>query len=291
MINMKAYFLKEAFKILARRKLIRLVWSLLTLGKSMYIDSHAHLTDESVKDHLEEMLVRAQEKGVEKVVNICTGQASLEEGLILAKKYPWIYNAAATTPHDVEKEGESFFPIVRRCAQEKKLIAIGETGLDYHYEHSNREVQKKFLLKYFELAQEVGLPLIFHCREAFADLFEMADMCYKNCPAVLHCFTGTIEEAQGCLDRGWLISFSGIVSFKKSEKLREVAAYVPLDKMLIETDTPYLAPQSCRGKTNEPSYILETAQVLAQIKNISTSELGKQTFMNASQFFSFPKGV
>jgi TatD DNase family protein len=257
----------------------------------MYIDSHAHLTDDTVIGNLEEILERAQKKGLEKIVNICTDQKSLEAGLLLAETFPWIYNTAATTPHDVEKEGETFFPIVRRCAQEKKLVALGETGLDYHYEHSDRQVQKRFLSKYFELAKEAKLPLIFHCREAFSDLFEMADLQYKDLPAVLHCFTGTLEEAKGCLERGWYISFSGIVTFKKSETLREAAAYVPLEKMLIETDTPYLAPQSHRGKMNEPSYITETAEVLALIKNVALSELAQQTLLNASQFFSFPKGL
>ncbi len=255
----------------------------------MYIDSHAHLTDESVKEHLAGMLARCQESGIKKVINICTGEKSLEEGLLLSKQHSWIYNAAATTPHDVEKEGESFFPKVEQCAQEKKLIAIGETGLDYYYEHSDKKVQKKFLSKYFALARKVKLPVIFHCRDAFSDLFDMADANYRGLPAVLHCFTGTIEEAQGCLDRGWLISFSGIVTFKKSSQLKEVAAYVPLDKMLIETDTPYLSPQSRRGKMNEPSYIAETAHVLAQVKNISAAELARQTTINACQFFSFPK--
>ena len=253
----------------------------------MYIDSHAHLTGDTVLPHVEEILKRAQEKGVEKIVNICTDQKSLEEGLLLAERFPWVYNTAATTPHDVEKEGESFFPIVKQCAKEKKLVAIGETGLDYHYEHSNREVQKFFLSKYFELARESKLPLVFHCREAFSDLFDMADAEYKGCPAVLHCFTGTLEEAKGCLERGWFISFSGIISFKKSESLREVAAYVPLDRMFIETDTPYLAPQSFRGKMNEPSYIEETAGVIAKLKNVSVLEVGKQTLFNANQFFLF----
>lgn len=255
----------------------------------MYIDSHAHLADDSVIENVEGILQRAQEKGVEKVVNICTGPLSLERGFILAKNFPWVYNTAATTPHDVEKEGEAFFPIVKKAAQEKKLVAIGETGLDYHYNHSDPFVQKKFLSKYFELAKETNLPLIFHCREAFADLFEMADLEYKARPAVLHCFTGTLDEAKQCLDRGWYISFSGIVSFKKSEQLREVVAYVPLERMFIETDTPYLAPQAYRGKTNEPSYIEETAKVLATIKNVPLEELAQQTLLNASQFFSFPK--
>ena len=251
----------------------------------MYIDSHAHLTSDTVLPHIDAILKRAREKGVEKVVNICTDERSLKEGLRLAQTYPWIYNTAATTPHDVDQEGESFFPIVRKCAQEKKLIALGETGLDYYYEHSRKEVQKKFLIQYFALALETSLPLIFHCREAFSDLFKLADVHYQNRPTILHCFTGSLEEAKGCLERGWYISFSGIVSFKKSDQLRDVAAYVPLDRMLIETDTPYLAPQSQRGKMNEPSYIGETAQVLASLKNLSLEDVAHQTTLNACKLF------
>jgi TatD DNase family protein len=255
----------------------------------MYIDSHAHLTSPQVVDHVEEMLQRAQQHKVEKIVNICTDEETLKKGLILSERHPWVFNAAATTPHDVAKEGASFFPIVEHHA--KELVALGETGLDYHYQHSPQEVQKKFLQKYFDLAQKVKRPLIFHCRDAFSDLFEMADASYSGLPAILHCFTGSIEEARKCLARGWLISFSGIITFKKSEALREVVAYVPLDRMVIETDTPYLAPQSKRGKLNEPGYIGEVAAAIAHIQQISVEEVAKATSSNASQFFSFSKQI
>lgn len=250
----------------------------------MYIDSHAHLTSEKVIDHVEEILERAQQHKVDRIINICTDVKSLEKGIALAKRHSWIFNTAATTPHDVEKEGESFFPVVTENID--KLVALGETGLDYYYEHSNRELQKKFLKRYFELGISSKLPLIFHCRDAFADLFSLADAHYKNRPAILHCFTGTMEEAKKGLDRGWLISFSGIVTFKKSQALREVAAFVPLDRMLIETDTPYLAPDSKRGKPNEPSYIIETAQVIAGLKGIDINEVAAATSNNAKKFFS-----
>ena len=255
----------------------------------MFIDSHAHLTSPQVVDHVEEMLQRAQQNKVEKIVNICTDEETLKKGLLLSERHPWVFNAAATTPHDVAKEGDSFFPIVEQHV--KELVALGETGLDYHYQHSPQEVQKKFLQKYFELAKKVKLPLIFHCRDAFSDLFEMADVSYSGLPAVLHCFTGTVEEAKKCLARGWLISFSGIITFKKSEALREVVAYVPLDRMVIETDTPYLAPQSKRGKLNEPGYVGEVAAAIAHVKHISVEEVAKATSFNASQFFSFPKQI
>lgn len=257
----------------------------------MFIDSHAHLTVKSVVDRVEEILQRAQQKHVKAIVNICVDPASLEKGLDLAERHAWIFNAAATTPHDVEKEGELFFPIVAEKARGRKLVAIGETGLDYHYQHSPIARQKEYLIKYFDLACETKFPVIFHCRDAFKDLFELADHHYAGKRAVLHCFTGTLEEAKGCLDRGWSISLSGIITFKKSALLREVAAYVPLDRLFIETDTPYLAPESKRGKTNEPSYIEETAKALAQIKGISLEDVGEATAKNAAQFFSFPKRI
>jgi len=253
----------------------------------MFIDSHAHLTSPKVVDHVEEMLQRAQQHQVKKIVNICTDKVSLEKGLFLSQRHPWIVNAAATTPHDVATDGEAFFPIVEAAA--KNLVAIGETGLDYYYEHSNRELQQAFLIRYFQLAVVKNLPLIFHCRDAFKDLFSFSDLHYRKKSAVLHCFTGTIEEAKGCLDRGWYISFSGIITFKKSAALREVVDYVPLDRMLIETDTPYLTPESKRGKLNEPGYIGETAALIASIKKVDVTEIGQMTAKNATEFFSFPK--
>lgn len=252
---------------------------------SVYIDSHAHLTSPAVLGQLEELLARAREQGVGKIVNICTDAASLKEGLALAERCPWVFNTAATTPHDVLEEGESFFPEVEAVLD--KLVAIGETGLDYHYEHAPREVQKKFLLRYFALAIRSKLPLVIHCREAFADLFAFADAEYKGFKAVLHCFTGTLEEAKQVLDRGWLISFSGIITFKKSQALREVVKYAPLDRILIETDTPFLAPQSKRGKQNEPSFLPETAAILAELKGVSLEEVAKATSASAEHFFLF----
>jgi TatD DNase family protein len=248
------------------------------------IDSHAHLTSEDVLPHVDEVVERALKAGIEAMVCICTDEASLLAGLDLQKRRSEILLTAATPPHDVEREGESFFPIVEKAAP--SLIAIGETGLDYYYEHSPKELQHHFLGCYFELASRVNLPIVYHCRGAFKDLFGIADEQYKGKPAVVHCFTGTKEEAKGCLDRGWLISLSGIVTYKNSEALREVAAYVPLNQLLIETDTPYLAPQSRRGRPNEPSYLPETAAKIAKVKGIDVSELSQATVNNAVQFFN-----
>jgi TatD DNase family protein len=248
------------------------------------IDSHAHLTSAVVFPDVDAVIERAKHAGVKKIVNICTDKVSLKEGLSVARRHPGIYNTAATTPHDVETDGAHFFPIVEEAVSE--LVAIGETGLDYFYEHSPKKLQQHYLSRYFELARKTNLPVIFHCRDAFEDLFAMADEQYRDQPAVLHCFTGTIDEARGCLDRGWFVSFSGIITFKKSELLREVVKYVPLDRLFVETDTPYLAPQSRRGMQNEPAFVFETAAKVAELKGISLEVVEKTTTQNISQFFA-----
>ena len=257
----------------------------------MFVDTHAHLTSLQIAEQRDEMLKRAQLHRIGKIVNICTDEKTLQEGLELAVQEPWIYNTAATTPHDVEKEGASFLPIVEKAAREGKLVALGETGLDYYYEHSPKQRQKEYLLRYFALAISLKLPLIFHCRDAFSDLFALADEHYPQRPAVLHCFTGTMDEAKDVIDRGWYLSISGIATYKKSEELRHVIKYVPLDRLFLETDTPYLAPQGRRGQVNEPSFLLETAELVASLKGIKLELLGEMTSNNAEQFFSFSKVV
>lgn len=250
----------------------------------MFFDSHAHMTEERVFTGVEAYLERAKSAGVEHIVNICTDKATLERGIELASRYDWISNVGSTTPHDVEPLGEKEFEAFAKAARNKQLVAVGETGLDYHYEHSPKVLQQEFLQRYMALAAETNLPLVFHCREAFADLFSIMKGCQSK--AVLHCFTGSKEEAATALDRGWLISMSGIVTFKKSKELQEVAQYVPLSSMLIETDTPYLAPQTKRGQPNEPSFIGETAQMIATLKGVSVEEVARATAENGRAFFS-----
>ena len=250
-------------------------------------DSHAHLSSEQVMPQINEVMSRAKEVGVTKVLNICTCPKTLKNGLALQKQFPEILNAGATTPHDVEKEGEKVFPVFEEAAKSKQIVAIGETGLEYYYKELDRNVQKRFLVRYLHLAAECKLPVIFHCREAFEDLFEIVDIEYpKNSPAVLHCFTGNIKEAEKVLERGWYLSLSGIVTFKKSEELREVAKIVPSKQLLIETDTPYLAPQKHRGKQNEPAFIKDTAECIAEARSIPIEDLMKCTSENAKQLFS-----
>lgn len=258
-----------------------------------FFDSHAHLTSPSVFEHLDIILERALQASVTHVTNICTDALSLERGLQLAEMHPWILQAGATTPHDVEKEGELYFGLFAEAARNGKLAAVGETGLDYYYEHSNRDLQKQFLIRYLLLALECNLPVVIHCREAFADFFEILDAEYmvngKHARGVLHCFTGTMAEAEEVIKRDWMLSMSGIVTFKKSVELQEVAKQVPLSQLLIETDTPYLAPQKHRGKPNEPSYVVETAAFIAQLRGITVEEVAQTTTANATRLFNIQK--
>ena len=253
-------------------------------------DSHAHLTCDQIFPDVDDLLERAREAGVDKIANICTCEVTLKRGLDLRKKYDWIYNVASTTPHDVVKDGERLFPLMAEHARNGSLVAVGETGLDYYYHGESKELQQYFLRKYFALALEVKLPVVIHCRDAFEDFFRILDDAYMvegfHAPGVLHCFTGTLDDAQEVISRGWYLSLSGIVTFKRSSELREVAKIVPLNQLLIETDTPYLTPQSHRGKRNEPAYLLETAQLIADVQGIPLEYFLETTYQNACRFFN-----
>lgn len=255
-----------------------------------YFDSHAHLCHADLYPTIDEIVERARTGGVANILNIATNVDTLLKGLALKEKYPSIYLAAATTPHDAEKEGETVFPVIERHARCGQLDALGETGLDYHYYADTREIQQHFLRRYLRLALECKLPVVIHCRDAFADFFKILDEEYivdgKHAPGVLHCFTGTLAEAMEVVERGWFLSLSGIATFRKSQELREVAKNVPLEQLLVETDAPYLAPQSRRGKLNESSYLPETVAVIAAAKEIPIATAASETTKNAFRFLN-----
>jgi TatD DNase family protein len=252
-----------------------------------FFDTHAHISGE--KEEVDRLLAAALEAQVAAIMDVCVDEPSLDLGLLLkkGKTPPRILLAAATTPHDVAKQGSAFFPIVEKKISENALDAIGETGLDYYYSYSPKEVQKEFFLSYLRLGLRAKLPLIIHCREAFSDLFDLYDFETKGTlrQDILHCFTGSAEEAKCALDRGFFISFSGIVTFPKAQSLRKVIEYIPLDRMLIETDSPYLAPHPHRGKKNEPCFVPLVAETCAQIKKCSQEEVGEATYKNAELAF------
>ncbi len=250
-----------------------------------FIDSHAHVTSDAPFSTADELLKRAQEAGLTAIVNICTDPLSVQRGIELRQKYPWFHLVACTPPNDVQQFGEKHFDFFVKAAHDGHFKAIGETGLDYHYDYSPKALQQEYLIKYLHLAIETNLPVVIHCRDAFEDFFTIIDREYLNRPGILHCFTGTMREAQQVIERNWYLSLSGIVTFKKSLELQEVAKWVPLENLLIETDTPYLAPQSKRGKMNEPAYLPEVAQMVARLKGISVEEVASVTAQNACKVF------
>ena len=253
--------------------------------KYKFIDTHAHLTSNELYLNMDPIMERAKEAGVSSVVNICTDRMTLERGILAKNRYREIFNAGATTPHDAEKLGERDFPYFERAAQEGHLVAIGETGLDYYYKELNRDLQQQLFIRYLALAKELNLPVIIHCRDAFCDLFSILDREYNQSSVLLHCFTGTLDEAKEAINRGFMISISGILTFKKSEELRSVAKEIPLQNLVIETDSPYLAPQSRRGQQNEPAFALETLEALAEIKGLNPLDFSHILFQNTVKFF------
>lgn len=251
----------------------------------MIFDTHAHLSSSGFVDIIDEIIESAKAAGVGKIVNICTDRITFERGLKLSEKYPFIYQAAATTPHDVEKEGEENFELFAKAARNGQLVAVGETGLDYFYDHSDQKVQRAFLIRYLNLAKETNLPVIIHCREAFEDLFAITDEHYKDLPLLLHCFTGTKDEAKRAIDRGWLISASGIVTFNKSMELQEVFTSLPKEHVVVETDSPYLAPVPHRGQVCEPAFVVETGKFVCDLMGLDHEVGFAQFTQNAEKFF------
>ncbi|MDB2613756.1 TatD family hydrolase [Chlamydiales bacterium] len=249
------------------------------------IDSHIHLSDPKLLLDVEALIERAESAGVTQMICICTDQETANAALILKEHYPEkIFLVASTTPHDAESLGDSDFSYMEDLARRGDLVAIGETGLEYYYMKESSEVQKALFVRYLELAKELSLPIVIHCREGFHDFFTLIDQ-FPEVRGVLHCFTGTIQEAEELIKRGWYLSFSGIVTYKKSLLLQEVAKNIPLDHILIETDAPYLAPQSKRGKTNESAYLPEIAQKIADLKGISRDLVEEVTIKNTKQLF------
>lgn len=248
-----------------------------------WIDSHAHLCDGAFTEDRDLVLEGATAASISDIVNVCTGPDTLKMGRELARKHQRIHLAASTTPHDAA-DPDPFFSQVEEAAKAGELVAIGETGLEYFHPCSPRPIQQRLLERYLELAHRMHLPLIVHCREAFTDLFSILDA-GPPVQGVLHCFTGTLEEAKSVIARDWYLSFSGIVTFKRSIDLREVVKWIPLEKMLIETDCPYLAPQAYRGKRNEPKFLLETARIIASERAISEQVLAEHTSENACSLF------
>ena len=245
------------------------------------VDAHVHLSCEEFVEDFEEIVLRGKTAGVTRVVNVTTTKTELQRSFVYADKYPsWVfYHVAGTPPQDAQEDIEEDFQEFCRAAEGGKLAAIGEVGLDYLFavQESEQEQQKAVLQRYLRLALQHELPLVVHCRGAFKDFFHILDHVYcsdmRAKPGMLHCFTGTQEEAKELLARDWYVSISGIVTFKNARGLQDLVKEIPLERLLVETDAPYLAPTPLRGKRNEPANIIYTLTHISKIKGITLNEL------------------
>jgi TatD DNase family protein len=265
----------------------------------MFVDSHAHLDGKQYQSDREQVIARAREAGVATIVAIGNGDspASLEGGLQLAEKYDFLYSTIGIHPHEASLASAVLFECMEQLAKRPKVIAWGEMGLDYFYDHSPREVQQRVFVGQMELARSAKLPIVIHCRpsaggeDAWEDCLRLIGEHWapSGLGGILHCFTGTWKHAQRALDMGFMISFAGNVTFPKAQQIRDVAVEVPLDRMLIETDSPYLAPVPYRGKRNEPAFVTETARRIGELRSMSAAEVGSETSRNFNRFFSLPQ--
>jgi TatD DNase family protein len=254
----------------------------------MLVDSHCHLDFPDFGAELDAIVARAGAKDVGFMVTISTRVRRHAQVLAIAERFSNVYCSVGTHPHHAHEELDiSAAELVAR-AEHPKVIAIGEAGLDYHYDNSPREAQERGLRTHIAAARETGLPLVIHSRECDADMARILTEESRNgtFPAVLHCFTGGRDLALAGIDLGCYVSFSGILTFKKSDDLRAIAAELPADRILVETDAPYLAPGPWRGKRNEPAYVAETARVLAQTRGVSPEEIARQTTENFFRLFA-----
>jgi TatD DNase family protein len=254
----------------------------------MLIDSHCHLDYLARDGRLAEALVRAREAGVSPMLTISTKLREFDAVRAIAEAEPDVFCTVGVHPHEAEKEPDTAAEELIRLAAHPRVIGIGETGLDYYYEHSPRAAQQAVFRAHIRASRETGLPLVVHTRDAEDDTIAiLREEAGKGAfPGLIHCFSGTQRLADACLDLGFYISFSGILTFKTAEELRAVAATVPLDRVLVETDSPYLAPVPHRGKPNEPAFTAHTAARLADIRQVGSAEIAARTTENFRRLFA-----
>jgi TatD DNase family protein len=262
----------------------------------MYVDSHAHLEGKRYDADRDAVIARALETGVRTIVTIGNGDgpADVDCGIRLAEQYPFMYATVGIHPHEARLADRVAYDRMSELATRPKVIAWGEIGLDYYYDHSPRDVQKHVFVEQMELARAARLPIVIHCRpsegsqNAWDDCLRLIQERWAASAlgGILHCFTGNSEQAKRAVDMGFMISFAGNLTFPKATQIREAALEVPLDRMLIETDSPYLAPIPYRGKRNEPAYVKEVARQLGELRGKTGEEMGSLTAQNFHRFFS-----
>ncbi len=254
------------------------------------IDTHCHLDYDFAPKTQAEIVKEALDAGVSQLITIATDVPSLEKMAKISALYPMVFHTLGIHPHDSKTLEDSHLEQIKKAATHPRCLGIGEIGLDYHYDHSPREVQKTVLKKQLDLALEVRLPIVIHSRDAEEDLLILLSAYVRGLPkgavpGVIHCFTGTKGFGEACLALGFYISFSGILTFKKAEDLHKAAHAFPLERLVVETDAPFLAPIPFRGQKCEPSMVKLTAQKLAEIKGVSLTEVARVTTENAKRLF------
>lgn len=250
----------------------------------MYFDSHAHLDDRRFDGDRGEIFDDLKNHGVGLVMNIGCDLSSSLRSVALAKQYPFVYAAVGSHPDDADHVNAQTLALYENLCREEKVRAIGEIGLDYHYEDVPREIQKAAFRAQLELARRVGLPCIVHEREAHADAMELV-RAFPDVTGVFHCYSGALEQAKELVKRGWYIGFTGVLTFKNARKAVEVAAALPLDRILIETDCPYMAPEPWRGRRNDSRLVPLVAKKLAEIRDLPESVVEEATTENAKRLF------
>jgi len=253
------------------------------------VDSHAHLDDSQFDADRDAVIERARAAGLKYLLAISGGRGpdDLACAVPIAEKHDWIYASVGIHPHEAAKAGPRHFDRLPKEANNPKVIGVGEIGLDYYYDRSPREIQKYVLIRQLEIARELKLPIIIHCRDAWDDLTSIIEADWRSAGlgGILHCFSGNTENARKFLDWGFLISFAGPLTFKKADGLRAIAAELPLDCLLTETDCPYLAPVPHRGKRNEPAFVVETTWVLAASRGMDEGVLAEALLRNFARLF------
>ncbi len=254
----------------------------------MLVDSHCHLDFDDFGDDIDDVVARAKANGVGAMVTICTHLSKFEGVRGVAEKYDNIWCSVGVHPHEAGSEGQKAADTLVSLADHPKVVGIGETGLDYYYEHSPRDAQRQSFRAHIAAARETGLPLIVHSRDADDEMAEILHEEYATGPfsGVMHCFSSGPALAEAALEIGLYISFSGILTFNKAEEVRTIAKNVPPDRLLVETDAPFLAPVPNRGKRNEPSFVVHTAAQLAKVRDLSSAELAQLTTDNFYRLFN-----
>jgi TatD DNase family protein len=254
----------------------------------MLVDSHCHLDFPDFAAELDAVVLRARQAGIGRMVTICTRVHRHDEVLAIAERFADVYCSVGTHPHYAHEELDVTAGDLIARTRNPKVVALGEAGLDYHYDNSPREAQEHGFRTHIAAARETGLPLVIHSREADEDTARILEQEMQKgaFAAVLHCFTGGPDLARRAIALGHFISFTGILTFKNSNALRAIAAELPADRILVETDAPYLAPGRYRGRRNEPAYVVETANVLAQVCGVSFDEIARQTTANFFRLFA-----